>query len=101
MKSLEPLRKPLDHTRLGILGWNVSSPPPRLSKISPRIKYFLVVFAVTFTLAFVVEHFLRAGNMSRIHPGVLLENEPSGKSAAIALVFGLIVVFLTTKKKFD
>jgi hypothetical protein len=39
--------------------------------------------------------------MSRIHPGVLLENEPSGKSAAIALVLGLIVVFLTTKKKFD
>ena len=78
----------------------MSSPPPRLSKISPRIKYFLVVFAVTFTPAFVVEHFLRAGNIEN-HPGVLLENEPSGKSAALALVLGLIVAFLTTKKKFD
>jgi hypothetical protein len=58
-----------------------------------------VVFTVTFTLAFVVERFLRAGNMSRIHPGVLLENEPSGKSAAIALVPGLIVAFLNSEKE--
>jgi hypothetical protein len=61
----------------------------------------LVVFAVTFTVAFTVEHFLRAGTYSRYHPGVLLENEPVGKSAAIALVFGLVIAFLTAKKKFD
>jgi hypothetical protein len=60
-----------------------------------------VVFAVTRAPEFGVEHFPRAGSMSRIHPGVLLENEPSGKSAAIALVFGLVVAFLTAKKKFD
>jgi hypothetical protein len=69
--------------------------------MSPRTKYFLVVFAVTFTLAFIVEHFLRAGSVSRIHPGVPLENEPAGKSAAIALFVGLFVAFLTTKKRFD
>jgi hypothetical protein len=76
------------------------SGPPRPSKLSPRIKYFLVVFAITFTLAFIVEHFLRAGSLSRIHPGVILENEPAGKSAAIALFFALVVAFFTAKKKF-
>jgi hypothetical protein len=60
-----------------------------------------VVFAVTFTVAFIVEHFLRANTYSRYHPGVLLENEPAGKSATIALVFGLIVALFATKNKFD
>jgi hypothetical protein len=73
---------------------------PESSKIPPRIQYFLVVFAVTFAVAFIAEHFLRAGSYSRYHPGVLLENEPAGKSAAIALVFGLVVAFFVTKKKF-
>jgi hypothetical protein len=36
-----------------------------------------------------------------MHPGVIPENEPAGKSAAIALFFALVVAFFTAKKKFD
>jgi hypothetical protein len=77
------------------------SSPRRPSKVSPRTKYFLVVFAVIFTLTFAEVHLFRGGAVSRVHPAIRLENEPAGKSAAIALCFALFVAFFTTKKKFD
>jgi hypothetical protein len=70
-------------------------------KISPRTKYFVVVFAIVFTLAFAEEHFLRAGRTSRGNPAILLVNEPAGRSAVFALIPALLIAFLATKKKFD
>jgi hypothetical protein len=77
------------------------SSPRQPSKISPRTKYFVVVFAVIFTLTFAELHLFRGGSVSRAHPAIRLENEPAGKSAAIALCFALFVAFFIAKRKFD
>ena len=56
-----------------------------------------MLFAFVFTLGFAKFHFFNAWGV-RVN---LRQNEPAGKSAAIALVLALFAAFFLTKKKFD
>lgn len=72
----------------------IPSPP----KMSPKTRYFLAVFAVTFFLLFCLLHF--GDGYSRFHPGVPVEGWPVVRAAAFALLFGLLMASFMTKKRF-
>ena len=70
--------------------------PDRPPKASPRIKYFLVVFAAIFTLSFALLNFW--GMRPTGHPEIAYEPISTGRSAVMALFLALATAFLSTKK---